>query len=70
MRFAVCAGTFCQNHCHFHLINSVASVREPPPLFGEDSANFCKWRVLSGQRDGSLWPYSRFFSRLGPLLVA
>jgi hypothetical protein len=30
-------------------------------------ANFCGYRVPRGQRDGSLWPYSRF-SRQEPLL--
>jgi hypothetical protein len=45
--------------------NSVALVREgtiptePPPLVGKVSTNFCRWRVLRGQRDVSLRPYSR-----------
>jgi hypothetical protein len=45
--------------------NSVALVRErtittelPPPV-GEVSANFCGYRVLRGQHNGSLRPYSR-----------
>jgi hypothetical protein len=52
---------------------SVAWVRERTiqterlPLVGEVSANFCGVRVPHGQRDGSLWPYSRF-SRQEPLL--
>jgi hypothetical protein len=46
--------------------NSVAFVRERtipterPPLVGEVSANFFGYRVLRGQRNGSLRPYSRF----------
>jgi hypothetical protein len=49
--------------------NSVARVRERtipterPPLANEVSANFWGQRVSLGQRDGSLWPYSRFLSR-------
>jgi hypothetical protein len=49
--------------------NSVALVRvrtiptERPPLVGEVSANFCGWRVLRGQHNGSLR-----FSRSQPLL--
>jgi hypothetical protein len=45
--------------------NPVAWVRERtiptkwPPLVGEVSANVCGYRVLRGQRDGSLWLYSR-----------
>jgi hypothetical protein len=52
--------------------NSVALVRERtipterPPLVGEVSAKFCGYRVLRGQRDVSLWPYSRL-SRPKPL---
>jgi hypothetical protein len=30
-----------------------------PPLVGEVSANFCRYSAPHGQRDGSLWPYSR-----------
>jgi hypothetical protein len=37
------------------------------PLVGEVIANFCRYRVPHGQRDGSLWQYSRF-SRQEPLL--
>jgi hypothetical protein len=54
--------------------NSMVWVRERtipterPPLVGEVIANFCGSRVPRGQRDGSLWPYSRF-SRHEPLLV-
>jgi hypothetical protein len=40
---------------------------ERPPLVDEVSANFFGWKVPRGQRDGSLWPYSRF-SRLELLL--
>jgi hypothetical protein len=46
--------------------NSVALFRERtipterPPLVGEVSANFCRYRVLLGQYNGSLRPYSRF----------
>jgi hypothetical protein len=39
---------------------------ERPPLVSEVSADFCGYRVPCGQRDGSLWPYSRI-SRLEPL---
>jgi hypothetical protein len=54
-------------------LNSMAWVRERtipterPPLVGEAIANFCGRRVPRGQRDGSLWQYSRF-SRQEPLL--
>jgi hypothetical protein len=47
-------------------LNSVALVSERTiptertPLVVEDSANFCGKSVLRGQRNGSLWPYSRF----------
>jgi hypothetical protein len=47
-------------------LDSVAWVRrqtiptERPPLVGEVSANFCGQWVSRGQRDGSLWLYSRF----------
>jgi hypothetical protein len=53
--------------------NSVALFRERtiptkrPPLVGEVSANFCRYGVSRGQRDGSLRPYSRD-SRPEPLL--
>jgi hypothetical protein len=53
--------------------NSVAWVHErtipteQPPLVGEVSANFCRYRVARGQRGGSKRPYSRF-SRPKPLL--
>jgi hypothetical protein len=53
-------------------INSMVWVRkqtiptERQPLVGEVIANFCRQRVPRGQRDGSLWPYSRF-SRQEPL---
>jgi hypothetical protein len=33
---------------------------ERPPLVGEVSANFCRYRVSRGQRDGSLRLYSLF----------
>jgi hypothetical protein len=58
-------------HCTVSL-NSAAWVRERtiptkrPPLV-EVSTNFCRWRVPLGQRDRSLWPYSRL-SRPDPLL--
>jgi hypothetical protein len=32
---------------------------ERPPFVGEVSANLCGHRMSRGQRDGSLWPYSR-----------
>jgi hypothetical protein len=38
-----------------------------PQLVGEVIANVCGQRVICGQRDGSLRPYTRF-SRQGPLL--
>jgi hypothetical protein len=44
-------------------INSVAWVRERPPLVGKISANFCGWKVSSIQFDGSLLPYSWLSSR-------
>jgi hypothetical protein len=34
---------------------------ERPPPVGEVIANFCGYKVLLGQRDGSLRPYSRFY---------
>jgi hypothetical protein len=34
---------------------------ERPPFVGEVSANFCRYRVPRGQRDGSLRPHSRFY---------
>jgi hypothetical protein len=40
---------------------------ELPPLVGEVIINFCGQRVPRGQRDGFIWPYSRF-SRQEPLL--
>jgi hypothetical protein len=33
-----------------------------PPLVGQVCVNFCGYRLPRGQRDGSLWPYSRFSS--------
>jgi hypothetical protein len=48
------------------VLNSVAWVQERsipterPPLIGEINANFCGYRMPSGQRDGSPLPYSRF----------
>jgi hypothetical protein len=45
--------------------NSVASVRkrtiptERPPLVGEVSSSFLRWRVSRDQRNGSPRPYSR-----------
>jgi hypothetical protein len=53
--------------------NTLARVRERtmpterPALVSEFAANFCGKRMSSGQRDGSLRPYSRF-SRSQPLL--
>jgi hypothetical protein len=55
------------------ILNSVAWVRERtipterPPLVSEVSDNFCEYKVPRNQRDGSLWPYSRY-SRPKPLL--
>jgi hypothetical protein len=50
---------------------------ERPPLVGEVIANFCGLRVPRGQRNGSLWPYSRFsrqetllFYRVAPQLYS
>jgi hypothetical protein len=57
-----CAGTRIVTYL---LTYSVALVRkqtiptERPPLVGGVSANFCGYRVPRGQRDRSLWPYSR-----------
>jgi hypothetical protein len=54
-------------------LNSMVWVREwtipteRPPLVSEVITNIYGWRVLRGQRDGFLWPYSRF-SRQEPLL--
>jgi hypothetical protein len=53
-------------------LNSVALVlertvlSEPLPLVGVVSANFCRYRVLCGQRDESPRPYSQI-SRPKPL---
>jgi hypothetical protein len=54
--------------------NSVPSVRkrtlptERPPVVGEVSVNFFRYRVPRDQRDGSLRPYSRLY-RSEPLVV-
>jgi hypothetical protein len=65
-------GRWCRQ-CNLKNLNYVAWVCEcaiqieRPPLVGEASANFCGRRVLRGQRDGSIRPYSRL-SRPEPLL--
>jgi hypothetical protein len=41
------------------LTYSVVIVRKQPPLVGEVSANFCRWRMPRGQRDRSLRPYTQ-----------
>jgi hypothetical protein len=59
--------------------NTVALLREGtipnerPPIVGEVSDNFCGYMLSRGQRDGSLWPYSRsryFFSQVAPQLYS
>jgi hypothetical protein len=55
--------------------NSVALVRERnipterPPIVGEVNTNFCRWRVLRGQLNGTLRQKSRFY-RPEPLLFS
>jgi hypothetical protein len=50
-----------------HGLSLRANYTERPPLVGEISVNFCGYRVMHGQHNGSLRPYSRF-SRPEPLL--
>jgi hypothetical protein len=40
-----------------HVINELYQ----PSLSAKWLPTFCGWRVPCGQRDGSLWPYSRFY---------
>jgi hypothetical protein len=43
------------------LVHKLTISTEREPLVGEVSANFCWKRVLCGQHNGSLQPYSRFY---------
>jgi hypothetical protein len=64
---AVCLYTFKQNASVQNRINSVVLVRkrtiptERPPLVGEVSANFSRYRVLRDQRNGSPRPLISVF---------
>jgi hypothetical protein len=49
--------------------NKRTILTEQTPFVGEISSNFCGWRVLHGQRNGSPQPYSRI-TRMEPILLS
>jgi hypothetical protein len=57
----------CLTFSSVALVHKRTMPTKRPPLVGEVSANFCGYRMSSGQRDKCLRPYSRF-SRPEPLL--
>jgi hypothetical protein len=57
--------SFKKNSVHWVRERTMSTKR--PSLVGEVCANFCRPRVPRGQRDRSLWLYSRFYKPEPPL---